>query len=175
VVGFVMVNVDPAGGVITLYAVSVPGSAFTIPTRINDLGAIVGFYVDANGNEHGFLFDNGSYTTIDVPGAIATEALAINGTHNPTIVGNYLDASGNLHGFTLLNGIFKRLDVPGAVATSITAINNTNQITGHYQQRGGVHDRGFTGNLGPTNPLDFVSDTQATTAPSGLNNAGVVA
>jgi len=110
-----------------------------------------------------------------VPGALATEALAINGTNNPTVVGNYLDASGKLHGFTLLNGIFKQLDVPSAVATSITGINNRNQIAGRYQQSAGATVRGFTGNLGTTNPLDFVSDTQATTAPGGLNNAGVVA
>ena len=176
IVGFVLGNVDPAGvDPITFDVVSVPGALYTIPAHINDLGQIVGLYVDGSGGEHGFLLANGKYATIDVPGALATEALGINGSNNPTIVGNYVDASGKLHGFTLRNGIFKQLDVPSAVATSIHGINNANQVTGRYQQSASANVRGFTGNLAVTNPLDFVSDTQATTAPGGINNAGVVA
>jgi probable HAF family extracellular repeat protein len=32
-----------------------PGAMNTVANGINNLGQIVGYYVDANGNEHGFL------------------------------------------------------------------------------------------------------------------------
>src|SRR5262249_13398586 len=34
---------------------------------INDLGQIVGFYIDASGRTHGFLDSGGRFTTIDDP------------------------------------------------------------------------------------------------------------
>ena len=57
----------------------VPGSPFslTVPNGINASGQIVGAYFDAAGG-HAFLLDNGSYTTLDVPGASATGAIGIN-------------------------------------------------------------------------------------------------
>ena len=39
---------------------------------INPAGDIVGNYNDAAGNEHGFLLDHGSYTTLDMPDARGT-------------------------------------------------------------------------------------------------------
>jgi probable HAF family extracellular repeat protein len=46
----------------------VPGASFPAYAQgINTSGQIVGHYVDADGIWHGFLFDNGSYTTLDVP------------------------------------------------------------------------------------------------------------
>jgi probable HAF family extracellular repeat protein len=57
----------------------VPGSAplSTGPHGINDDGQVVGFYTDgANPNvTHGFLLDDGKFTTIDYPGASVTEFL----------------------------------------------------------------------------------------------------
>jgi uncharacterized membrane protein len=55
----------------------------------------VGEYRDAAGI-HGFLLDKGSYTTLDVPGAIWTGASGINDSGQ--IVGSYEDAGGT-HGF----------------------------------------------------------------------------
>jgi uncharacterized membrane protein len=58
----------------------VPGATFTWANGINDVGQIVGAYSDTGGG-HGFLFDQGIYTTIDGPGAVAdfgTQAYGIN-------------------------------------------------------------------------------------------------
>ena len=58
-----------------------------VPLGINNAGQIVGAYSDRSGT-HGFLLDvNGSYTTLDVPGAIATDPFGINDVGQ--IVGNY--------------------------------------------------------------------------------------
>jgi hypothetical protein len=46
---------------------------------------------------HGFIYDNGSFATIDFPGASGTEAWGIN--DGGEIAGNYIDSSGNSHGF----------------------------------------------------------------------------
>ncbi|HLJ94506.1 MAG TPA: hypothetical protein VKU02_15065 [Gemmataceae bacterium] len=63
---------------------------------INDAGDIVGFFTDANNRDHGFLYHNGSYLTVDVPGAIRTDAYGINNAGE--IVGSYIDAIGE-HAF----------------------------------------------------------------------------
>jgi probable HAF family extracellular repeat protein len=52
-----------------------------VASGVNDSGQIVGWYRNSTG-EHGFLDDNGSFTTIDVPDAnghfIGTTAAGIN-------------------------------------------------------------------------------------------------
>jgi len=74
-----------------------PGARFpgTIASGINDGGQIVGAYSDGL-MAHGFLDITGSFTTIDVPGAIDTVAKGIN--DNGQIVGFYDDSTGE-HGF----------------------------------------------------------------------------
>ena len=39
----------------------------TVAQGINDRGQIVGYYYDSGGNQHGFLYNGGTYTTLDVP------------------------------------------------------------------------------------------------------------
>jgi len=71
---------------------------------INSQRDIVGVYCDtapckgASLDAHGFLLSRGLLTTIDVPGAISTNAFGIN--ERGDIVGVYEDAAG-LHGFLL--------------------------------------------------------------------------
>src|SRR5437763_17061081 len=60
---------------------------------INASGQIVGQYTDASNHTHGFLYSNGTYTTLDDPSASATGgtfALGINDLGQ--IVGVYGDA-----------------------------------------------------------------------------------
>jgi probable HAF family extracellular repeat protein len=46
--------------------IDVPGATTTNARGINDSGQVVGTYVDSTGT-HGFLYTDGSFTTIDVP------------------------------------------------------------------------------------------------------------
>ena len=68
---------------------------------INASGQIVGEYIDASNHTHGFLYSNGTYTTLDDPSASATGgtiALGINDLGQ--IVGTYVDpATAHTHGF----------------------------------------------------------------------------
>ena len=60
----------------------------TVVFGINDLGQIVGEYEDAaDGNRHGFLLSQGTYTTLDPPGSAFTVAEGINNAG--VIVGVY--------------------------------------------------------------------------------------
>jgi probable HAF family extracellular repeat protein len=78
-----------------------------------------------------YLLDQGSYTTLDVPGAIgSTLVTGINASGQ--IVGSYGDAGGNGHGFLLENGRYTTLDVPGSDYTAAMGINDSGQIVGYY-------------------------------------------
>jgi hypothetical protein len=79
---------DPLG-----YSLGISG---TFGFGINDMGQVVGSYLDNIFNNHGFLYSGGVYTTLDVPLAEFTTATGINGSGQ--IVGYYTDASG-IHGF----------------------------------------------------------------------------
>src|SRR5215467_646140 len=69
-----------------------------------------------------------SFTTIDVPGAINTQAFGINDSGQ--IVGFFDDALGG-HGFVLdTGGNFTTIDVPGASSTRAFGINDSGQIVG---------------------------------------------
>jgi hypothetical protein len=66
----------------TITLLSVPGTPYTTTAAINALGQIVGQYeVDQHnlGYGHGFLFDHGTFTTIDHSDATSTALVGING------------------------------------------------------------------------------------------------
>lgn len=76
---------------------------------INARGDVVGLYCDAAlpcliaaTGTHGFVLSGDDFTTIDVPGALATSAIAINARRD--VVGGYFDARGVVHGFLLSAG-----------------------------------------------------------------------
>jgi hypothetical protein len=79
-----------------------------------------------------------SFSTIDVPGAKATEH---NGNSTDAIVGQFFDAQEITRGFVLNKGSFTTIDVPlalapgvvpGVVGTSINGINASGQVVGTY-------------------------------------------
>ena len=49
--------------------IDVPGAVLTVALDINNRAQVVGQYLDADGGVHGYLWDKGRFTTIDVPGA----------------------------------------------------------------------------------------------------------
>jgi probable HAF family extracellular repeat protein len=116
----------------------------TVPFGINDLGQIVGSYVDAiDGFRHGFLLSKGVYTSLDVPGAANfTVAEGINNAGQ--IVGFFLDADFNRHGFVLSDGVYTTIDVPDAIETGVFSINAQGKIVGFYVDVDGV-THGYVG------------------------------
>ena len=133
---------DPSVGPPTLTAD--PATNFfpgTDAVKMNNVGQLVGFYIDQYNVQHSFLLSHGHYTTIDPPGAAkipgptfvnADQAGDIN--DNGKIVGLYTDTNGNTHGYVLSNGHYTTLDDPSAngVFTTASGINDSGQIVGFY-------------------------------------------
>jgi uncharacterized membrane protein len=59
-----------------------PGGLPVRPTKISDRGDIVGTFLDANLNEHGFSLDKGRFSIIDAPGALGTALVGLNNNDN---------------------------------------------------------------------------------------------
>jgi probable HAF family extracellular repeat protein len=88
-------------------------NGLTFAQGINNAGQVVGWYQDSGGNDHSFLYTNGSYITFDDPLATTgTFAQGINA--NGKIVGYYQN-SGGTHGFLYTGGSFTPLDDPLAI------------------------------------------------------------
>jgi len=178
-------SIDPATGAVAianLQQVYFPGSQFTVPTKINDAGQIVGFYIDAGGKQHGFLLNKGQYSSIDFPGAAATEALAINNWPLPAIAGDYVDAMGKVHGLVCIGGVCLPVNAAFAANLSITGINDLGEMAGIYDlggQFGTAQTFGFRGFAGLLTPLNYpnssISPVVTSTLFHALNNKSEIA
>lgn len=125
---------EPDGQVIP---VDVPGAGgFTFPFSINDRGQVAGWYAEQGttlnpdgsippSKVHGFVWDHGKVTRIDVPGAAGTFAYGIN--NSGQIAGSYQDASGE-HGFLLTGGTATTLNAPGRTYTDAVGINDRGEV-----------------------------------------------
>jgi hypothetical protein len=87
------------------------------------------------------------FTTFDVPGSTATQALGINGAGQ--IVGRFASSGNDSLGFLLSGGIYTTLDAPWANQKTIAdGINDSGVIVGSYLDTNGVY-HGFLANAVP--------------------------
>jgi probable HAF family extracellular repeat protein len=145
-------------GQFSFASIDVPNSMATWASGIGPAGQIVGGYMDASGREHGYLYEDGTFTTIDVPGslvglpALTTLETEVNGI-NPRgdMVGDYFappgapDAPGCTvafapacrKGFLYSRGEFSSVLVPPHVGSVPSAITPDGTIYGC------LHDQTF--------------------------------
>ena len=71
-----------------------------------------------------------TFTTIDVPGAVLTNAQGVN--HQGDVVGAFTDAAGQQHGFLRSGGQYRTIDFPNARSTAARGINDAGDIVGSY-------------------------------------------
>ena len=126
-----------------------PGSSQTQVTGINNHDRTVGFWVDGNGNNFGFVDHDGQFTNVVDPKALHAAAgggtfeqlLGIN--DHDVAVGFYNDANGNAHGFTYDadSKSFDAVNVAGFASVTAAAINNQGHIAGFVSNGGS--DEGF--------------------------------
>jgi probable HAF family extracellular repeat protein len=94
---------------------------------VNNAGAVVGV-----AGSYGYLYYNGSYTTLADPLGTYTKAQGINDAGQ--IVGYYLDSSGAFaSGFVYTDGVYTTLSVPSFLAGQnifTRGINDSGQIVG---------------------------------------------
>src|SRR6202451_4224588 len=100
---------------------------------VNDQDIAVGFYTDANGNNHGYEYNirEGRFSTVTESGVTSLTAAAINNLDQ--VAGFYTNpATGNTDGFLKANGRFTDLAVPGASATMALGLNIRDEVVGTY-------------------------------------------
>jgi len=85
------------------------GDVATEAEGINDKGEIAGFYYGTNGLD-GFIYQDGTYTTVNYPGGTDTQLYGIN--DKGEIIGTYTGADGYGHGFT---AEVKEVPEPGTI------------------------------------------------------------
>ncbi|GAC1366087.1 MAG: hypothetical protein NVSMB44_29040 [Ktedonobacteraceae bacterium] len=124
-----------------------PGSVQTQVTAINNSGATTGFWVDAKGNNFGFIKRHGTFTSYKDPNTGTSNGVQVNQllglNNNRVAVGFYTDSAGNDHGYTLdlEKGTFTELptaNIPGAVSVMATGINDNGDIVGTETDAAGV-------------------------------------
>jgi hypothetical protein len=108
-----------------------PGSDSTSATSINDSGAISGTYHDPTDSSwHGFIMQNGTYTSIDNPKANRQNGTQLRDLNNSgTVVGWYYVGEIG-HSFIYENGVFADIDPPNGTYTLVTGINDLGDVTG---------------------------------------------
>ena len=123
------------------------GNGFTTASGINDAGQIVGYSLPS-----GFLYSEGSFTTIALPGAFETIASGINNTGQ--IVGYSLsNGTGYSHVFLYTSGKFTIVDTTPLDANGVFAagINDAGQIVGAATYNGGI-EHAFLATPGAARP-----------------------
>lgn len=152
-------------------SIAYPGGTQTQANALNNLGQVVGIYLDNTNLYHGFLYlaNSGTLTTVDDPSTTSSDyAYGIN--DDSQIVGYYWANSAN-HGYLDAGGTFTTIDYPGALETFLTAINGLGQMVGGYNDsKGSQH--GFLYDGGNFSTFDCKGAT--VTEPFGINNNGLV-
>ncbi len=110
--------------------------------------------------------ENGTFTTIDYPGAIFTIPWSINARGD--IVGTYSNAGGT-HGFLLSGSQYTPIDYPGSNDTEVYGINNAGDIHGYYAAADGTFHT-FVLNGSKFTNIDFPGATS--TEGWGINDRG---
>jgi probable HAF family extracellular repeat protein len=151
-----------------------PGAVMTNPTAVNSTGTVVGsYYLAADNSTHGFIWHEGTFTTVDYAGSDYTALKGINDAG--TIVGVYENTNGSYKGFSLSkDGTYTLIDCPSPdpdySVTYTAAINNEDTIVGYCGTNG---YQGFSLSGGTFTFINHPDETYGTYL-HGINDAGVI-
>ena len=142
---------------------------------VNDNDVAVGFYTDANGNNHGYEYNINShrFSTVTEAGVTNLTATALNNRND--VAGVYVNSAGRTDGFLKVRDrTFIDLSVPGASSTMALGVNNYDEVVGVYTVGIGSNAQmhGFTWTRG--GGFHTVDDPHGigTTTINGVNDHG---
>ena len=145
-----------------------PNSAQTQVIGINDQNTTGGFYIDMDGNTHGFVNIGGQFSTVDVPGTTFNQLLGVNNRGEQA--GYYQFGPDTNVTFVpyihQTNGLFLLLPIPNAQATGI---NDYDMVCGFLNDAQGSH--GYLWRSGASY-LQIDYPGAASTQILGINNQG---
>lgn len=148
-----------------------PGAIYTDASGINNAGQVVGTYYLPDGMRHGYVYDGGTYTSVDFPGAMHTFLFGIGVSGRA--VGSYSLSVGGTPWHSLISdhGNFTSFDFPNR-ETDARAINTAGRIVGIYNSGPGTPDTGY---LKIDDSYESISVPGAQhTYPFGINDSGKV-
>jgi len=114
----------------TYTTIDVPGAqrGSTTPTGINNLGEIVGWYLDSTNSQQGFLYDSGIFTNLGA-GFL------------PTGINDLGDISGSDNGYVVPSTTLP--NCPDCIVTAIVGINNTDEVVGYVDTAAAPNGQSF--------------------------------
>lgn len=143
---------------------------------VNDHDKAVGFWTDANGNNHGFTYEVGSksFDEVNVKGFASTTTAAIN---NEGDIAGFVSNGGADVGFIKEGNKVELLKGPkGAVSVMALGINNHEQVVGSYTDvTGRMHGFLFDDHSKSYTTIDDphgVAGPTGMTVVNGLNDKG---
>jgi len=143
---------------------------------VNDGGIAVGFWTDAQGNNHGYEVNTGtgrfgSVTDPNAPSASLTAA-AIN--NKGGIAGFYANQKGVTDGFLYDGHRFIDLAVPGASSTMALGVNDHDEVVGTYTVGTGSNAQMHGFSWTQAGGFQSIDDPHGmgTTTINGVNDAG---
>jgi probable HAF family extracellular repeat protein len=164
----------------TFTAENPPGATMTDVVGINNRGVSDGFFVDANNVTHGFVDDQGKFTTLDAPGTAFNQLLSINNGGQEAGYSS-LDPAGQVNQlayvrqangtYTYLDNAAHTLNLPANANSQATGINNEGQVVGFFMPTSTTSD-GFILDDGKLTVLQ--APGSSFTQALGENNKGQV-
>ena len=168
--------VDNSGTFTTVQDPSTPAAGAKVNQLlgVNDHNVAAGFYLDAAGNAHGYLYNIGtkSFVPITLPGSLgATSVTATDINNNGVVSGFYSGAGGNIFGFVDNNGHFTSFEAPGSSNTMFFGLNNKDQVVGSFVDAAG-NNEGILYNF-DNGKWEAVNDPKAVAANGGTILNGI--
>ena len=158
---------------------TIPGNTFLAPFGPNAEGTVPGFYADSDGNYHGFIFRDGTVTTVDAPGWDQTVFSGINDLG--IVSGDSWDDTGSGGNPAFLYNLWDDSwdylpAIPNGVGTGNVEINDRGLVTACVVYADGTtvawtwdgHSYSFFSAPGADEALGG-------TQPLGINNLGQIA
>lgn len=113
----------------------------TYAVDLNASGDAAGYYVDSNGEDHGFIYSaSGAITTVDVPeaGNLGTGILGIDTAGDTT--GFYVDSQDIQHSFfRSAGGAITTFDPPNTIGSGAQSLNDSGTVAGGFIDANGAH------------------------------------
>jgi len=144
-----------------------PGTSLTVFRGVNNAGVAVGSYTNSTSVTHGFQYNSGTFTTIDVS-VYGTVATGIN--DSGTVSGTQFDSSSQAHGYITSGVTTTQYDFLGAAFTEFSGINNLGDAVGDAANAGGMFGVLLNGTI--LSALSFPGANN--TAAFGINSAGAI-
>lgn len=104
---------------------------------INDHGIAAGFYLDAAGNTHGYLYNTNTsgFTAVNVIGAVSVTATGIN---NNGVISGFYSTGGQTFGFLLNGSQLTSFEQTGSTNTMFLGVNNNGLAVGTFMDANGI-------------------------------------